>query len=83
MLITRVKPTQLWGKKVYDDDGHYLGQVVAVASRRGVARKVVVQCARGGEQVNLLPRSDARVVAGALVVPAAEPSVQPRLWVVR
>jgi sporulation protein YlmC with PRC-barrel domain len=83
MLITRVKPTQLWGKKVYDDNGRFLGQVVAVASRRGVARKVVVQRAHSEEQVTLLPRSDARVVAGALVVPAAQPSHQPRLWVVR
>jgi hypothetical protein len=83
MLITRVKPTQLWGKEVYDDNGQLLGRVVAVASRRGVARKVVVQCARSEEKVSLLPRSDAHVVAGALVVPAAQPSNQPRLWVVR
>ena len=83
MLITRVKPTQLWGKEVYDDNGRLLGRVVAVASRRGVVRKVVVQCARIGEQVSLFPQSDARVVSRALVVRAAEPSLQPRLWVVR
>ena len=83
MLITRFKPTHLWGKKVYDDSGSLLGRVVAVASRRGVARKVVVQCTKSGEQVNLLPHSEARMVAGALVVPDVEPSLQPRLWLVR
>ena len=83
MLITRVKPTNLWGKKVYDDDGRVLGQVVAIASRRGVVRKVVVRSTRVGEQVSLFPQSDARVVSGALVVSATETSPQPRLWVVR
>jgi len=61
MLITRVKPSHLWGKSAYDDDGRLLGKVVAVASRRGVVRRVVVQC----------------------TVPVAEPTAQPRLWVVR
>jgi sporulation protein YlmC with PRC-barrel domain len=65
MLITRVKPTHLWGKKVYDDNGRCIGQVVEVASRRGVARKVVVQRAR------------------RLLVPTEQPTLQPRLWVVR
>ena len=51
MLITRVKPTHLWGKEVYDDNGHLLGRVVAV---RGT---------RVGEQVNLFPQADARVVS--------------------
>jgi hypothetical protein len=43
MLITHVKPSELWGKKVYDGDKHLLGEVIAIGSRRGVVRKVVVQ----------------------------------------
>ena len=43
MLITHLKPSELWGKKVYDVNGNFLGEVVAIASRRGVVRKVVVK----------------------------------------
>lgn len=43
MLITDVKPSELWGKKVYDAKGRFLGHVVVIASRKGMVRKVVVQ----------------------------------------
>ena len=55
MLITHLRPSELWGKKVYDADGRYLGAVVAIGSRRGVTRKVVVQSKAHGAPVRLLP----------------------------
>jgi sporulation protein YlmC with PRC-barrel domain len=83
MLITHLKPSALWGKKVYDVNGNFLGEVVAIASRRGVVRKVVVKRALLGRQVRLLPEADARVDAQSLIVPVPEPTAQPRLRVVR
>lgn len=56
MLITHVKTAELWGKKVYDTDGHYVGEVVAIAMRRGLARKVVVHLARNGHPVESVKR---------------------------
>ena len=83
MLITHLKSSELWGKKVYDVNGNFLGQVVAIASRRGVVRRVVVQRVLFGQQVRLLPQADARVEAEMLVVPVPQPTAQPRLRVVR
>ena len=83
MLITHVRPSELWGKKVYDNNDNFLGEVVAIASRRGVVRKVVVKRARFGQQVTLLPQADARVEAETLFVPVPKPTDHPRLRVVR
>jgi sporulation protein YlmC with PRC-barrel domain len=83
MLITHVRPSELWGKKAYDTEGRYLGEVVAIASRRGVVRKVVVQRARLGELVRLLPDAEVNVEAERLVVPAPDAATPPRLRLVR
>ena len=83
MLITRLRPNELWGKKAYDADGRYLGAVVAIASRRGVIRKVVVQRNSGGTPVRLLPSPQAYVDCSSLVFPATESTSSPRLRVVR
>jgi sporulation protein YlmC with PRC-barrel domain len=83
MLITHVRPNELWGKKVYDTDGRYLGAVVAIASRRGVVRKVVVERKNGGAPVRLLPSSEAHVDGSSLVFPATESTSNARLRVVR
>jgi hypothetical protein len=61
MLITHVKPAELWGKKVYDADSHFLGEVVAIGSRRGVVRKVVVQSGTHRNVMRFIPCDDARV----------------------
>jgi sporulation protein YlmC with PRC-barrel domain len=55
MLITHMKPDELWGKKVFDSRGHILGEVVAISSHRGVVHKVVVRRtpeARAGRPVS-------------------------------
>jgi len=83
MLITHLNPGKLWGKKVYDTEGRYLGAVVAIASRRGVVRKVVVQRKNGGAWVSLVPSTDALVDGSSLVFPASEAAHNPRLRVVR
>ena len=83
MLITHLKSSELWGKNVYDVNGNFLGKVVAIASRRGVVRKVVVQRARFGQQVKVLAKVDARVEADTLFVPVPQPGAQPRLRIVR
>jgi sporulation protein YlmC with PRC-barrel domain len=83
MLITHVKPAELWGKKVYDTRGRFLGEVVAIASRRGVVRKVLVQRAGHGLPVRLLPPSDANVDSETLVVPLPTAAMPARLHVVR
>jgi hypothetical protein len=83
MLITHVRPNELWGKKAYDADGRYLGAVVAIASRRGVIRKVVVQRQSGGTPVRLLPSPEAYVDGSNLVFAVTEPTNNPRLRVVR
>jgi len=61
MLITHVRPSELWGKRVYDTDGRFLGAVVAIASRQGVVRKVVVQRTSSGAPVSLVPPAGTRV----------------------
>jgi sporulation protein YlmC with PRC-barrel domain len=83
MLITHVRPSELWGKKVYDTDGRFVGDVVAIASRRGVVRKVVVRRPRHGDPVSLLPDADARLDGARLMLPLPQPQVAPRLRVVR
>lgn len=83
MLITHVKPTALWGKRAYDTRGRFLGEVVAIASRRGVVRKVLVQRAGRGRPMTFLPPADATVESETLVVPAPEATSPPRLRVVR
>ncbi len=83
MLITHVKPTELWGKRVYDTRGRFLGEVVAIASRRGVVRKVVVQSEGHGRPIGLRPPMDATVDSETLVVPATKPTIPPQLRVVR
>jgi sporulation protein YlmC with PRC-barrel domain len=81
MLITHVRPTELWGKRVYDTEGRYLGAVVAIGSRRGVVRKVVVQRPRDGSPFTLLPDADARLDGSHLVIPLHQTPA--RLRVVR
>jgi hypothetical protein len=83
MLITHVRPNELWGKKAYDADGRYLGAVVAIASRRGVIRKVVVQRKSSRTPVRLLPSREAYVDGASLVFPVTESTTSPRLRVVR
>jgi sporulation protein YlmC with PRC-barrel domain len=81
MLITHLRPGELWGKKVYDTDGGYVGAVVAIGSRHGVVRKVVVQRPRRGLPLTLMPDVDARLDGSHLVVPLRQ--VTTRLRVVR
>jgi sporulation protein YlmC with PRC-barrel domain len=84
MLITHVKPTELWGKKVYDTEGRLLGEVVGVASRHGVVRKVVVQRTVHHRPVRLLPSADARIDGEVLVFPDPQSAgSRPRLRSVR
>jgi sporulation protein YlmC with PRC-barrel domain len=83
MLITGVKPSELWGKKVYDSEGHFLGRVVVIASRRGVVRKVVVQRATSDQPMGFTPHADTRVDS-EIVLPAAARSIgRPLLRLVR
>lgn len=83
MLITHVRPHELWGKKVYNTDGHFLGAVVAIGSRRGVVRKVVVRRSTDSAPVRLLPPPDTFVDGSNLVVPVPEPAIRQRLRIVR
>jgi hypothetical protein len=83
MLITHVKPGHLWGKRVYDADGRFLGAVVAVGSRHGVVRKVVIQRKKDGDAVKLSPPSGSRVERARLVVPVPETTSPSRLRIVR
>jgi sporulation protein YlmC with PRC-barrel domain len=83
MLITHVKPTELWGKKIYDTDGNFLGRVVAIASRRGVVHKVVAQRVPRHRRLTLVLPADARIDADNVVVPMPLSAVQPQLRVVR
>jgi sporulation protein YlmC with PRC-barrel domain len=83
MLITHIKPTELWGKKVYDTKGRCLGEVVAIASRRGVVRKVVVQRIPNERRVGLLTPADTRVDANVVRLPARVRVARPELRLVR
>ena len=82
MLITHVRPTDLWGKKVYDADGCFLGAVVAVGSRRGVVRKVVVQ-RKTASRVRHLPAAVTQVDGPNIVVSVSEPAASAPLRIVR
>jgi ribosomal 30S subunit maturation factor RimM len=81
MLLTNVKPADLWGKKVYDVNGHFLGEVVAIGSRLGIVHKVVVR--RGHDRpITLVPDAQAYVDPNIVVLPGATPAGRPRLWLV-
>jgi sporulation protein YlmC with PRC-barrel domain len=82
MLITHVNPRELWGKKVYDTGGQFLGEVVAIGSRRGVVNKVVVKRTRQERPVVLMPPADTQLDANVVVLPAQTPAGLPRLRVV-
>jgi sporulation protein YlmC with PRC-barrel domain len=82
MLITHVNPKELWGKKVYDTGGQFLGEVVAIGSRRGVVNKVVVKRMRNEQPVTLVPPVDTQVDANVVMLPAMTPAGLPRLRVV-
>jgi hypothetical protein len=82
VLITHVKPAELWGKKVYDTSGHFLGDVVAIGSRRGVVSKVVVKRPRHHAPIRLLAPADAEVDSETLVVSVPNATIPPRLRVV-
>jgi sporulation protein YlmC with PRC-barrel domain len=69
MLITHARPTELWGKKVYDTDGHLLGEVIAIGSRRGVVRKVVVQKTPHDSPVRLAASDNTRVDDNVVTLP--------------
>jgi sporulation protein YlmC with PRC-barrel domain len=82
MLITHVNPKELWGKKVYDTGGQFLGEVVAIGSRRGVVNKVVVKRTRQERPTVLMPPADTQFDANVVVLPAQTPAGLPRLRVV-
>ena len=82
MLITHVKPAELWGKKVYDTNGDCLGEVVAIASRKGIVRKVVVQRTPSDRRVHLVPSADTLVDDNVLMLPARIGAVGPDLRLV-
>jgi sporulation protein YlmC with PRC-barrel domain len=81
-VITHIKPAELWGKKVYDANGRCLGEVVAIASRRGVVRKVVVQQIPNERRVGLLTPVDTRVDDNVVTLPARVRAVRPQLRLV-
>ena len=54
MLLTHLRASDLLGKKVYDNRGRLLGEVVDIAGRHGAARAVVV---RNEDKVVRLPRT--------------------------
>jgi sporulation protein YlmC with PRC-barrel domain len=77
MLITHLKPSELWGKSVFDTDGRCLGKVVGIAGRRGVVRKVIVERAwRGRSAVVVIP---ADTGGGVVVLPALKRDGRPEL----
>lgn len=81
MLITHVKPTDLWGSKVYDVSGEFIGEVVAIGSRRGVVRKVAVQ-RRRNELLRIVLPTDTRVEENIVTLPRL-PIGHPGLRLVR
>ena len=54
MLITHLRASDLLGKKVYDNTGRLLGEVVGIAGRRGVVRAALL---RNEDKVVRLPRT--------------------------
>jgi len=83
MLITHVKPTELWGKQVRDINGNVLGVVVAIGSRRGLVRKVVVRRVPRHRKVMLATPVETRVNGNIITLPTSTPSGQPQLRLVR
>lgn len=85
MLISHVRPSELWGKKVYDTEGRLLGEVVAIGSRRGVVRKVLVlHRVKLARPISVVTPPETRVDAETMVVPVLQqPPAQPRLRLVR
>ena len=84
MLITHVKPSELWGKQVRDTNGRVLGVVVAIRSRRGLVRKVVVRrVPRTGKVVTLVTPADTQVDGNIVTLPNATLPARPQLRVVR
>jgi sporulation protein YlmC with PRC-barrel domain len=79
MLITDVKPAELWGKKVYDARGRFLGHVVVIASRKGMVRKVVVQRGTHDQPIALTPPANTRVDAGIVLPDGVATAGRPRL----
>jgi sporulation protein YlmC with PRC-barrel domain len=82
MLISHVKPSQLWGKKAYDNEGRFLGEVIAVGFRRGVVRRVVVRPEGHGRPIGLLPAPETLVDGQRMLVPVSQPATQTRLRLV-
>jgi sporulation protein YlmC with PRC-barrel domain len=83
MLITHLKPAELWGKKVYDAKGRFLGEVVAIGSRRGVVHKVVVQRLPHDRRVRIVPPVETRVETNVITLPVPTPSRPTWLRLVR
>ncbi|HYM97976.1 MAG TPA: hypothetical protein VET26_11800 [Candidatus Sulfotelmatobacter sp.] len=81
MLITHVRPTELWGKKVYDTNGRLLGEVIAITSRHGVVRDVVIRRPRHSP-IRLAPPIETTVDGERVVVPMPGLDKTPRLRVV-
>jgi sporulation protein YlmC with PRC-barrel domain len=82
MLITHVKPGELWGKRVFDTNGRLLGEVIAIGSRRGAVRRVVVQKTATSRPVRMKPPAGASIEADIVLFPAVVPP-RPRLRIVR
>jgi hypothetical protein len=83
MLITHVKPSELWGKQVRDTKGNVLGVVVAIGSRHGLVRKVVVRSVPRHGKVMLATPVGTRVDGNIVTLPTSSPSGQPQLRLVR
>ena len=81
MLITHVRPTELWGKKAYDTNGRHLGEVIAITSRLGVVRHVVVG-RPSHSPIRLAPPIETTVDDERVVVPMPGLDKTPRFRVV-
>jgi hypothetical protein len=82
MLITHVKPSELWGKQVRDTNGNVLGVVVAIGSRHGLVRKVVVRRVPRHREVTLTTPADTRVDGNIVTLPMSTPPERPQLRLV-
>ncbi len=83
MLITHVKPSELWGKQVRDTNGNVLGVVVAIGSRHGLVRKVVVQRVPRHRKVTMATPADTRVDGNIVTLPTSTLPERPQLRLVR
>lgn len=82
MLITHIKSAELWGKKVFGADGHCLGRVVGIASRRGAVRKVIVESAWRDHPAGIALPAETNVEAGGVMLPVLKPAGPPELRLV-